>query len=127
MDTRGQIGIFALYVCMGFCCGFIYEFFAFIRLILGAQNGRRKFVGGVLDVGFCVCAFISTIVCAYALKLPTSRFYAWLGFILGGIIYLKSLRRMVAFLENLCYNKCKSLMKKAKRRKNTLEKVEEEV
>ena len=127
MDTKGQIGVFAIYLCMGFASGILYEAFAFLRLLCGCRNGKRVYIGGVIDVAFWLCAGIGILVLAYLFKLTTTRAYAWFGFVLGGIIYLKSLRRMVAFLENLCYNKYKSLRKKAKERKNTPDKVDEEV
>ena len=119
MDTQGQIWVFSLYVCMGFCSGFIYQFFSFLRLILGCRTGKHVYLESVLDVGFWICALIGTLLCAYALQLPTTRLYAWLGFLIGGIIYLKSLRRMVAILENLCYNRYRSLRQKTKKRRNT--------
>ena len=127
MDTQGQIYIFLIYVGMGFACGIVYEVFALIRLFCGCQTGKRVYIGGIIDVCFWVSIFICTLVCAYALKLPTVRLYTWLGFALGGIIYLKILRRTVAFLENLCYNKYVGLSKKAKRRKSTRKKVDEEI
>jgi hypothetical protein len=48
----------------------------------------------------------------------------WIGLLLGGIIYYKTLRRILAFLEKLCYNTCKRIVKKVKiGRKSTKKKV----
>ena len=41
----------------------------------------------------------------------------WLGFGLGGMIYSKSLRRILAFLENMCYNLAYKVAFKAKSKK----------
>ena len=127
MDTKGQLILFVIYVGVGFACGLLYEVFAFLRLLCACHLGKRPYIGAIIDVGFWMGAFCTTLVCAYTLKLPTARIYVWLGFVLGGIIYLKSLRRMVDFFENLCYNKFVSIREKAKVRKNTHKKVREKI
>jgi hypothetical protein len=48
----------------------------------------------------------------------------WIGYALGGIIYLKSLHRILAFLQNVCYNRVIKMIKKAKKREKTLKKRE---
>lgn len=128
MDTQGQIGVFLLYVGLGFACGILYEVFALLRLLCGCRQEKHGVLGGIFDVAFWVCACVFVGACAFFLHIPALRAYMWLGLLLGGIIYLKTLRRIVAFLENLCYNKCKSLWKKAKtKRKNLKKRVKEKV
>lgn len=46
----------------------------------------------------------------------------WIGYALGGIIYAKTLRKIVAFLENMCYNKIIKVIKKAKKKEKNLPK-----
>ena len=50
------------------------------------------------------------------------RIFWWIGYILGGIIYLKSLHKIIAFFENVCYNKVTKLVKKAKNQEKALKK-----
>lgn len=124
MDTQGQIKFFLLYVAFGFLSGIVYEFFACLRLFCGCDGKRRAVLGGIFDVLFwlCICGFLG--VCAYCFHLPDLRVYMWIGLLLGGIIYYKTLRRILAFLEKLCYNTCKRIVKKVKiGRKSTQKKV----
>jgi hypothetical protein len=49
----------------------------------------------------------------------------WIGYAVGGIIYLKTLHRMVAFFKKVCYNRLNLLVKKAKNaRKNSQKEVD---
>jgi hypothetical protein len=45
-----------------------------------------------------------------------------MGFAVGGIIYLKTLHKIIAFFENVCYNKLTQLVKKARKQEKTLKK-----
>ena len=126
MDTQGQIGYFLVYVVIGFFVGFIYEPFAFFRLFF--KTDKYKTVGVVLDILFWISACILVSLAVFYLQIPSFRLYMWIGFIVGGIIYCKTLRRILAFLENLCYNNYNSILKKIKkRRKATRNKVEHKV
>lgn len=128
MDTRGQIGYFFLYVALGFLSGILYEVFACLRLLCGCGGGKRAVLGGIFDVLFWVCVCIFLCACAYCFRIPDLRAYMWIGLLLGGTIYYKTLRRILAFLENLCYNQCKRVLKKVKLgRKATKKKVEKKV
>ncbi len=59
------------------------------------------------------------------LRFPSIRVYMWLGFAVGGAIYAKTLRRIVAFFQKKCYNMLRRIVSKAKRKKK-LSKVREE-
>ena len=125
MDTSNQFSVFGLCIAVGFVGGVLYEAFAFLGFLLGCPRGKNKILGAVLDVGFflafaCLCVFA-----AYLFQFPNFRVYMWLGYALGGILYLKTLHEIVAFFENVCYNNVTKLVKKAKKREKTLSKRED--
>ena len=122
MDTGNQFAVFGICVGVGFLGGLLYEAFSFVRFLLGCPRGKNKWLGGALDITFfllfaCVCVFA-----AYVFKFPDFRVYTWLGYALGGILYLKTLHEIVAFFEKVCYNSITKLIKKAKNREKTLSK-----
>ncbi len=122
MDTGNQFAVFGLCVGVGFVGGVLYEAFAFLRFLLGCPRGKNKVLGGALDIAFfllfaCVCVWA-----AYVFQFPDFRVYMWLGYALGGILYLKTLHEIVAFFEKVCYNSVTKLIKKAKKREKTLSK-----
>ena len=120
MDTKNQFSVFCLCLAVGFIGGLIYEIFAFFRWIFGCGRGENKFFGGLLDFLFFVSFAIFCIFSSVLLRFSGFRVYMWLGFGLGGMIYSKTLRRIVAFLENMCYNLSCKIVIKAKARKNSL-------
>lgn len=122
MDTGGQFSVFAVCIAVGFCLGILYEPFGALRLVCGCRQGKRKTLGAALDVAFCLSAAIVCVLAAYLLRFPSFRAYTWLGYGVGGIIYLKSLHKIIAFLEKLCYNKITEKRKKAKNKKKLLKK-----
>ena len=122
MDTGNQFAVFGLCVGVGFVGGVLYEAFAFLRFLLGCPREKNKVLGGALDIAFfllfaCVCVWA-----AYVFQFPDFRVYMWLGYALGGILYLKTLHEIVAFFEKVCYNSVTKLIKKAKKREKTLSK-----
>ena len=125
MDTREQFAVFGLSVCVGFVGGVIYEIFAFFRLIFGCGANRRKLLGGALDIGFWICFTWFALFTSYKLKFPDFRVYIWLGYAVGGILYSKSLHKIIAFLEKLCYNKITQWSKRAKNKEKALKRERE--
>ena len=122
MDTKHQLALFGLSLLVGILGGILYEFFAFLRLLFGCEEKKRKGIGGALDIGFWICFTCLSLFLAYSLKFPDFRIYFWLGYALGGILYLKSLHKIIAFLEKLCYNKITKLIKRSKNQEKTLSK-----
>lgn len=122
MDTKGQFSVFLLCVLIGFCGGLIYEVFAFFRLLFGCEKGKKQALGVVLDGLFGLVFAVWGIFTAYIFRFPQFRWFMCLGWALGGIIYLKTLRRIVAFLEKVCYNVAVKVAKKAKAKKKLLKK-----
>ena len=117
MDGKGQFGVFCLCIAVGFVGGLLYEIFVFFRAAFGCGRGKYKIIGIILDVAFFMCFAGLCIYAAYRFRLPNLRFYMWIGYGLGWIIYLKTLRRIVAFLQKVCYNKAIKVAKKVKTKK----------
>ena len=120
MDTSNQFAVFGICVGVGFLGGVLFEVFAFLRLLLFCPRGKNKALGGALDVmSFLLFAVVCVFV-AYLFHFPEFRVYMWIGYALGGILYLKTLHEIVAFFESVCYNGITKLVKKAKKREKTL-------
>ena len=120
MDGKGQFSVFCLCVVVGFVGGFLYELFVLLRAVFRCGRGKNKLVEVLLDVAFFVSFAGLCTYAAYRFRFPDLRFYMWIGYAAGWIIYLKTLRRIVAFLENMCYNLSYKIIMKAKARKNSL-------
>ena len=122
MDTSNQFAVFGLCVGVGFLGGVLYEAVAFFRTLLGCPRGKNKLFGIALDIAYSIAFGVLCVICAYAFRFPDFRGYMWLGYALGGILYLKTLHEIVAFFGNVCYNNINKFIKKAKRREKTLSK-----
>ncbi len=125
MDSKNQIQIFLSCVLVGFLCGLIYEIFVFFRLLFGCERGKRSLFGGILDFLFFLFSAIFCVVCGFLLRFPSIRVYMWVGYVLGGVLYAKSLRRMVAFSQKKCYNIGRKIATKVKYRKKLSKEGEE--
>ena len=125
MDTGTQFAVFGICVGVGFIGGVLYEAFAFLRFLLGCPRGKNKILGGALDIAFFVAFALVCVWATYVFNFPDFRVYMWLGYILGGILYLKTLHEIVAFFEKVCYNSITKLIKKAKNREKALSKRED--
>lgn len=124
MDTANQFYYFFLCVCVGLCAGILYELFALIRLLFRCDRGRYKILSIILDVTFFLGFSLLSIAIAYKWNFPDIRGYMWIGYGLGFGLYLKTLRRILAFLEKVCYNSFAKVLKKAKSKKKTHTEVE---
>ena len=127
MDAKGQFSVFLLCIGIGLCGGIIYEVFAFFRLLAGCERGKNKTLGIVLDGLFGLIFAFWGIFTAYFFRFPQFRWYMCLGWVLGGIIYLKTLHRILAIPKKMCYNKLIGIGKKIKTRKKTLKKGRSEL
>ena len=117
MDAKHQFTYFCLCLTVGFFGGILYENFAFIRRILRCPQGKNQVLGGILDALFCVCFALVCVACSFWLRLPGFRVYMWIAYLLGFLIYLKTLRRTVDFLQKVCYNVIRKIAKRAKTKK----------
>ena len=120
MDTQNQFTYFLFSMLIGLVGGVLYEIFAFFRLLLRCERGKNKAIGIGLDVLFGLAFSIFCIFAMFLLRFPAFRGYMGLGFLIGLIIYAKTLRRIVAFFEKVCYNGVAKVVKRAKIRKKTL-------
>ncbi len=109
---------------MGLVGGALYEVFLLLRWLFGCRGKKRKALGVALDIVYCLGFALICIYGAYAFGFPDFRVYMWIGYLVGGIIYLKSLHKIIAFLKKVCYNSINLLIKKAKNREKTLLKEE---
>ena len=114
-----------LSVFIGFAGGLLYEFFAFFRLILGCEKGKRKGIGVALDILFGIVFAVWAVFASFLFHFPAFRVYMSVGWGVGGIIYAKTLRRMVAFFEKMCYTVCTRMVRKAKSKDKSLQKRED--
>ena len=122
MDVKNQLFYFLSSVLVGFIGGICYEFFAFFRQIFGCEKGKRKFLGIILDVIYTFGFGILWIYTSFLLKIPDFRIYMCIGWLIGGIIYAKTLRIILAIFKKMCYNTIARIIKKAKSKIKTLKK-----
>lgn len=120
MDTKAQLIYFLLSVAVGFVGGLPYEIFVFFRLLLGCERKKARIIEGVFDVLFGISFGIFCIYACYFLRFPDFRVYMMAGWGIGLLIYAKTLRRIVAFLEKVCYNTITKMVKRAKTDKKLL-------
>ena len=120
MDTANQFYIFALCVGVGFSGGVLYEAFCFLRLCFGVRENKRKTLGIALDICFFITLTAWVVLCVYAFAFPSFRVYMWIGYLVGGIIYLKTLHKIIAFFEIMWYNSIRKLINKARNQEKTL-------
>ncbi len=114
MDTKGQFTYFLLSVAIGAAGGALYEPFAFFRFLIGCDRGRLQQIGVFLDIIYGISLGIWCIFASFFLHFPDFRWYVGAGWAVGLIIYMKTLRIIVAFFEKVCYNGITKLVKRAK-------------
>ena len=117
MDSKNQLFYFCLSIVIGFAAGLPYEMFAAVRQAFGCNRSKNKALGIVLDVIYPLCFAILCIFAQFIFHFPAFRVYIWMGCTLGFIIYLKILRRTLAFLQKTCYNMLAKILRKAKIKK----------
>lgn len=122
MDTKNQFIFFLLSVSIGLAGGLLYEIFAIVRLLFGCDRGKRKAVGIASDILFGLTFSFFAVCASYFLRFPDFRGYFSLGWLIGLIIYSKTLRIILAFFEKVCYNIIAKMVKRAKSKEKTLKK-----
>lgn len=108
-------------MAIGFLGGILYEPFSFVRRLFRCDTKRKK-LGIAVDTLFFTAFALLSVCLNYLLNFNDFRIFWWIGYILGGIIYLKSLHKIIAFFENVCYNKVTKLVRKAKNQEKALKK-----
>lgn len=127
MDSVGQIPVFFQCLLTGFIGGIGYEIFFPLRVLFGCEKGRNKGVGIAIDVVYFTLFSAVSVFGTYWFRLPDYRIYMTVGIALGGIIYSKTLRIILAFLEKVCYNTIRKVYVKQKREKKRFKNGEEKV
>lgn len=95
MDSTKGIPVFLVCALIGCVCGVVYDVFAPFR--------RVKCARVAADIAFFLCAAFLYLVASVKCRFPDFRLYEYLGLSLGFLIYLKSVRRVVAFFLKMCY------------------------
>jgi hypothetical protein len=113
MSAHSQFALFCICIGAGFVFGIAYEPISLLRSVFK----RSKWVGITLDILFFIALALWYTGAIYLFQFPSFRLYYWLGFLVGGIIYLKSLHIILAFFKKICYNKFVKIAKKLKNRK----------
>lgn len=122
MDSKNQFQFFCLSIVVGLLGGVLYELCSLLRSILGCNRGKNKWLGVALDIFFGVGFSVWCVYTSFLLHFPDFRGYIWVGYAIGGIIYLKTLHIMVAIFKKVCYNRLVKLVNKAKKQEKTLKK-----
>lgn len=120
MDTAGQLPAFLICAMLGIATGLLYDLLRPLRFC--------KISEAFADVAFFLLSAAVYVAVATKCAFPDFRVFVYFAFAAGFIIYSKSLRRVVAFFQKICYNKCekwkntvfRAVLKKKKReeRKN---------
>ena len=97
MDAAAQFPAFLICIATGAGIGLLYDAFFPLR--------RFKIAGAIADAAFCVLAAAFYVFAATKCAFPDFRIFTYIGLALGIVIYSKSMRRVVAFFQNMCYNK----------------------
>ena len=124
MNGENQLWIFLVCVGMGVVGGILHLPFRVLARVCGVGENKRKGIGIAIDIVYFLILAVGSVWITYALRFPDFRVYQWLGYAIGGIIYLKILHKTIAFFENICYNRITRMGKKAKKARKKLEKTE---
>ncbi len=111
---QNQFFVFCICIATGFVSGILYELFHFLRLLLGCKRGKNAWIETIADIAFFAAFATAHTVAAYLFHFPSFRVYMWIGEGVGLIIYLKTLHKILAFLQIMCYNRITKLIKRAK-------------
>ena len=112
---QNQLLIFCICVAAGFVGGIVYECFHAIRVLFACQGKKRAWIAVILDIAFFLTLSVGYIFTAYAFHFPAFRVYMWIGYAVGLIIYLKTLHKILAFLQIMCYNRLTKVVKRTKK------------
>ena len=122
MDSLGQFSIFIKCVGIGFCGGVLYEILSILKFPWIKHKKIAKILQSIADgifwFGFC----IGSVWLSYTFEFPAFRVYIWIGYLVGGILYLKILHKIVAFFKKICYNEISKGIKRATDKDKTLKK-----
>lgn len=119
MDAKNQLYFFLCCVVVGYCGGGIYEIVSLLRLPFCFCKRLRAAAKTGTDLLFGAAFACFAIYTAFCLRFTGVRGYMFIGYLCGGLLYAKTLRRIVAFLEKVCYNRLTETVKRLKTTKNS--------
>ena len=122
MATQGQAYYFLWCVLVGFAGGLPWQILSLPKFFFYKKRAKR-IVEIVVDILFFVFFGLSCSLLSARFGLPSPRGYMYAGYALGLIIYSKTIKILLDFLENVCYNTITKLLKRAKSRLKKEEKV----
>ena len=122
MDTSGQLIKFFTCILLGFLAGIPYELLSLTDLLKGER--LKSALHAITDIVFFIIFAVFCIGVFTALEFSSFREYHYFGLLLGGVLYLKTFHKAVAFLKRMCYNGIKKLVNCVKSRKNFRKKEE---
>ena len=125
MDTKSQFTFFLLSVAIGLGGGLLYELFAVVRFLCRCNRGKRKMLDFLVDVAFSIVFAIWVIFSTAHLRFPDLQGYMCIGWLLGGALSSRILRKILALCGKVCYNVLVKIVAKAKSKEKTLPKERE--
>ena len=117
MDTLGQLTVFLQCVGIGFCGGVLYEIVSIVKFPFSKRKKLAKILENTADGVFWFGFFLDSVYLAYTFEFPAFRVYMWIGYLVGGILYLKILHKIVAFFKKICYNEISKGIKRRRIKK----------
>lgn len=125
MDTKSQFTFFLLSVGIGLVGGLLYELFAVVRFLGRCNRGKRKILGFLVDIAFCLAFAIWAIFAMAYLRFPDLQGYMCIGWLLGWALSSRILHKILALCGKVCYNVLVKMVTKAKSKEKTLPKERE--
>ena len=125
MDTKNQFIFFLLSVGIGLVGGLLYELFAVVRFLGRCNRGKRKILGFLVDIAFCLAFAIWAIFAMAYLRFPDLQGYMCIGWLLGWALSSRILHKILALCGKVCYNVLVKIVAKAKSKEKTLPKERE--
>ena len=125
MDTKSQFTFFLLSVGIGLVGGLLYELFAVVRFLGRCNRGKRKILGFLVDIAFCLAFAIWAIFAMAYLRFPDLQGYMCIGWLLGWALSSRILHKILALCGKVCYNVLVKIVTKAKSKEKTLPKERE--
>ena len=122
MERILELSIVFQSIIIGFVGGVFYEVFSVMRWLCGVKRGKAYALGVLFDVLFFAIFAVFATFTATKAGFPAFRWYIFVGYGIGLLLYLKILHRILDFFEKVCYNavyrSIKSCQMKLKERKN---------
>ena len=122
MATQGQLYCFLISVLLGFFGGFGWQMTGLVKFIFPKRK-IKKIATIVIDcLYFALFGAVCALFSAHFL-FPAHRAYRYFAYVIGFIIYLKTLKILLDFLKKVCYNRLTKLLSRVFARQKDKEKI----